>query len=583
MMLADERHQHYERLHDNLKKLVMNRTARYIFLSLLMMVALGANGARQSEFYSLMSGYSSNELLKRGARYSSEQGELDSALVCYTIVTSRYDKKMSKDEKRLCAKAYIGKWYVYFLQFYDFTKSYECLTQAEEISNEIGEEYPAVYLNFGCMYQSIFEQYNNMETGRQALSFYRRAFYSALKQKNRHVVNIAFGDLANLSFLLNDMGKIRAEWNVFKKTDMSYYEADYDRLLYLGLDAINAKRYDEALKHFNRQISITSVSKNYARNIYLALYNRAIVYERMNNLPKALESMKEAEHTAYTYSMIDCKIDAFRIISGYLERMGDKKNAEAYRNHYYSLKDTLFVNQQLASLNELKFMNKIQKLSKITEDMTRKRHVQNTVICVVLIIVIIVIAFLLILFRKNRLLKRTNESLYKQSVEMLKNEEEERNRRKEMEQELQKYKDSAAPDVTDDGGDEKYKNSILDETDKTKLTERLLNVMESCDEIYSPDFSSERLAALTGYNYKYVSQVIHEKYDCNFSTFINKYRIKEACKRINDTENYGNLTIEAISNSVDFKSRTTFLLYFKRYTGLIPSVYLQLAREHKEK
>jgi AraC-like DNA-binding protein len=87
---------------------------------------------------------------------------------------------------------------------------------------------------------------------------------------------------------------------------------------------------------------------------------------------------------------------------------------------------------------------------------------------------------------------------------------------------------------------------------------------------------------LSGSKYKYVSQVINEYYQQNFNTFLNSYRIKEACKRLGDLEHYGNYTIEAISESVGFKSRSTFVSSFKRITGLTPSQYQRLARKQSE-
>jgi AraC-like DNA-binding protein len=84
---------------------------------------------------------------------------------------------------------------------------------------------------------------------------------------------------------------------------------------------------------------------------------------------------------------------------------------------------------------------------------------------------------------------------------------------------------------------------------------------------------------LSGSRYKYVSQVINEYYEQNFNNFLNSFRIKEACKRMRDLDNYGNYTIEAISESVGFKSRSTFVTSFKRITGLTPSQYQRMARE----
>jgi AraC-like DNA-binding protein len=46
---------------------------------------------------------------------------------------------------------------------------------------------------------------------------------------------------------------------------------------------------------------------------------------------------------------------------------------------------------------------------------------------------------------------------------------------------------------------------------------------------------------------------------------------------MNDKEHL-NLTVQAIGNEVGFKSHTTFVTAFKRFTGLTPSNYLALAK-----
>jgi AraC-like DNA-binding protein len=173
---------------------------------------------------------------------------------------------------------------------------------------------------------------------------------------------------------------------------------------------------------------------------------------------------------------------------------------------------------------------------------------------------------------------------------MLRAEEEERRMRRQLQdKELHVEEDAQpAPDAADedtDAADEdtdaavKYKSSHLSDDDKQQLLASILEVMDTNDEIFSPDFSLERLAMLSGSKYKYVSQVINEHYQQNFNNFLNSYRIKEACKRMGDVEHYGNYTIEAISESVGFKSRSTFVTSFKRITGLTPSQYQHMARK----
>ena len=46
--------------------------------------------------------------------------------------------------------------------------------------------------------------------------------------------------------------------------------------------------------------------------------------------------------------------------------------------------------------------------------------------------------------------------------------------------------------------------------------------------------------------------------------------------------NYGNYTIQAISEDVGYKSSTSFILAFKRIVGMTPSVYQKLAKERLE-
>ena len=101
--------------------------------------------------------------------------------------------------------------------------------------------------------------------------------------------------------------------------------------------------------------------------------------------------------------------------------------------------------------------------------------------------------------------------------------------------------------------------------------------MDNSMEFLNPEFSLEKLAGYVDSKYKTVSQVINEKYGGNFNTFVNKYRINEACRRIADREHYGNYTLDAISKSVGFRSRTTFLKAFKTFTGLSPSEFLRMA------
>lgn len=108
----------------------------------------------------------------------------------------------------------------------------------------------------------------------------------------------------------------------------------------------------------------------------------------------------------------------------------------------------------------------------------------------------------------------------------------------------------------------------------------VLEAMATSPDPLTPDFTLAQLSALTGIHTRTLSQAINECARCGFPQFVNEYRIREACRRFNDTANYGQFTIEAIGQSVGL-SRTSFHRMFKKTTGLTPAQYRAAALKEK--
>lgn len=105
------------------------------------------------------------------------------------------------------------------------------------------------------------------------------------------------------------------------------------------------------------------------------------------------------------------------------------------------------------------------------------------------------------------------------------------------------------------------------------LLDKINNVMEDVDVICSENFSLNALAKLTGSNTKYVSRLINDTYGKSFKAYLNEFRIREACRRLVDKENYGNLTIRAIHQELGFHTATSFVTAFRKVTGQTPSEF----------
>ncbi len=89
----------------------------------------------------------------------------------------------------------------------------------------------------------------------------------------------------------------------------------------------------------------------------------------------------------------------------------------------------------------------------------------------------------------------------------------------------------------------------------------------------NPDTNASNLALLLKTNRNRITQLIQEKGYEGYKEFINRRRIDEFLK-IADNGNL--ISVQDTFFSVGFRSKMTALRYFKEYTGMTPSEYLQL-------
>ena len=114
------------------------------------------------------------------------------------------------------------------------------------------------------------------------------------------------------------------------------------------------------------------------------------------------------------------------------------------------------------------------------------------------------------------------------------------------------------------------------------LVKKIAVVMDDVQKISQPDFSLNLLAREVGSNTAYVSWVINNVYHHNFKAFLNEYRIREACRRMDDREHYGHITIQALIKDLGYSSYSNFVTAFKKVNGMTPSQYQRLSLEADE-
>lgn len=122
-----------------------------------------------------------------------------------------------------------------------------------------------------------------------------------------------------------------------------------------------------------------------------------------------------------------------------------------------------------------------------------------------------------------------------------------------------------------DGGGA-YASSGPSAAQQDALTRRVMDVMANTDVICDKDFSLQTLASIVGSNTKYVSAAISATGQGSFKSMLNDCRIREACKRLTNPE-YSAYTIQAVAETVGYVSVNNFIVQFKRFTGMTPSMY----------
>ena len=112
----------------------------------------------------------------------------------------------------------------------------------------------------------------------------------------------------------------------------------------------------------------------------------------------------------------------------------------------------------------------------------------------------------------------------------------------------------------------------LEQKSDPLLIDKLRQYMQNEKPFLDPELSLSTLSKAMGLNRNQLSQLINTGIGENFYDFINKYRIEEVKRLMVDPQKQ-NYNLLGIALEAGFKSKSTFNLIFKRFTGLTPTEY----------
>ncbi len=521
------------------------------------------NQKQMEKFYNELSQKSSYDIMKLGLDLMDNHQAFDSAMVCANVVINRYDPKLGKEETELCIDAFNAAGYLCYYHFNDYSRAYDYLSRAIKIAEDCGLENSAIcrtYLTVANMFVTSGINYasDNMKT--TALSYYEKCFDTAYNIKLWDMYGKSFIYEASFLLLLKKNDEIKALLDKVAVSEYPTTERNYYHFLnmYKAMQAFVAGKNEEARSYLyaqtKREIGSTISNRYYC----LTLTGIAHIFESEQQYDSAIVVFKKILPIARKHDMRDIVVASYNAIANDYLAKGDEGSFVEYNKMYAEAKDSLEHNSGLLDVGEKHFLTMLNRATETNEKLN-SQVLNHTIVSFILAIIAIMAVMLFVLVnRKNKYLDERNRLLYERYQNVL-------------------HEGDNNPSET-----QKYKSSNLTEEEKQRLCSEIGRVLQMKDKICQSSFTIDEMAQLIGTNSRYVSQVINECYGGNFSSVVAERRVKEACRMFDDPELSKHLTIEAVSQSVGFKSRNSLISAFKKFTGLTPSEYQKASREEAE-
>jgi len=500
--------------------------------------------------------------------YNSHQAE--DALACFSVIVNKCSSSNDHEMREKYASALNNRGCVYKYMFFDYYNAYRDLAKSLKVCKEekLDRLLPIVYINLGTLLNDYSRQYASTVVKKEAMDMFLSGFNGALKVKNWELLATTFVNMAEFNHTVN-----LAPFSKLFRNDIpqNIPNVRYARYLYKAIECLQKNDYNGARTNFNKQLEVIDWHNTPERNAIVTRMNIATVSLKEGNNRDAVDALLIAKNDAQQFSVKDLSFKISDQLSQVYEKMEMTDSAKFYRIQYLEEKDSLISSNQLTTVGEQNFIMELQEEEEKLRELTHKHKLQKIAIALTSIILLIIVVFSIIIIRKNKQLTSRNKSLYKRMQELMDTQEKQN--------EMLKSQNTESPT---DLSTPKYSNSNLDIEAKDQLLRRIKEVMNTPSVICEQGFSVSQLAQLVDSNTTYVSQVINQMYGHSFNVLLGNQRIIEACRRIRDEQQHKNLTIEAISQSVGFKSRVTFVNAFKRVVGLTPSDYIKMAQSQEQ-
>ena len=122
--------------------------------------------------------------------------------------------------------------------------------------------------------------------------------------------------------------------------------------------------------------------------------------------------------------------------------------------------------------------------------------------------------------------------------------------------------------------------AVIIEEEKAKQILTKLKKIEKQQLFLSQSYSLNKIAKKIGSNSTYVSKAVNTYWNKSFTDYTNELRINYILLKLKQDTTYQKFKLEAIAESVGYKSLRSFNKHFKSHTGIMPKQYIELVKKN---
>ncbi|MBQ9645609.1 MAG: helix-turn-helix transcriptional regulator [Prevotella sp.] len=506
-----------------------------------------------------------------GNSFYADKNMPDSSFLCMSILVNRCQAQtsLSEDETKyyIVALNYLSN--LYKIVYTDYYKAHTYILKAKELAEENYTDYlPYIYLTMGNLYLVESGMSLDKPNYDKVLDAYKHGFKASLASEQHKCISDLFVNIVQVALGEDMLPSIRQEIKQYAQFDIPQEDGiwTYAKNLCRGIQLWQGGNHDKALQEF---YDLPATGQLQPDDL-LTLVSYDITYHALIQIGREEEALHMLDTMivwAKKYDQPECLTDAYRYCYEYYKGKNDHAQTDKYELLWRQQRDSTINRTHMSSFQKASFLFDMAKKNDQMSKMAHKKQMQLRILIIITVFSVFAIAIIVVLLINRRRIQQNYRQLYQKLDQLAVNEQ---------------RQSGVDIDIATDRKSipaQKYSHNQIDDEVSAEILRQVMHIMETSEEIYDETFSIERLAEMMSTKKIYISQAINVGTGQPFSTLLNGFRIKEACRRMSDLGNYGHYSVEGIAQSVGYSSRSHFSKLFKNFTGLTPSAYQKMAKE----